>query len=110
MRKDYSKAYTEVLEILKHMPKEDVRKIPQEMLNMFNEKRDTTYDFKISDGQEYKDIQMLPETQSIMINIYIDYWASREERKQIIAHQINKENKLEEEKRAKYNSNYIFKN
>ena len=32
----YSKAYTEVYEILNNVPEEDLRKIPNEVLHMFN--------------------------------------------------------------------------
>ena len=31
--KEYSIAYTEVLEILKHMPKKDYNKVPKERIN-----------------------------------------------------------------------------
>ena len=33
----YAKAYKEIVEILKYMPKESVNKIPSKMLEMFNE-------------------------------------------------------------------------
>lgn len=45
MENNYPKAYKEVVEILKYVPKESVDKIPQTMLDTFNEKMDKNYDF-----------------------------------------------------------------
>lgn len=44
---NYRKAYTEVIEILKHLPEESVNKIPKEMLSMFQKKMDKNYNFKM---------------------------------------------------------------
>lgn len=49
MKENYGKAYTEVLKILKYMPKDDVSKIPVEILQMFENKKDNTYKFEINE-------------------------------------------------------------
>lgn len=45
MEDNYKKAYKEVVEILKFVSKENVDKIPKEMLDMFEEEQDKEYNF-----------------------------------------------------------------
>ena len=47
MGKNYSKAYKEVVEILKYVPQESIEKIPQKMRDTFTTKMDNTYNFSI---------------------------------------------------------------
>ena len=49
MENNYPKAYKEVVEILKYVPKESVDKIPQTMLDTLNIKMDNNYNFSIVD-------------------------------------------------------------
>ncbi len=44
--KDYSKAYTEVIEVLKYFSKDDYDKIPSTFLNFLEKNRDEKYSFK----------------------------------------------------------------
>lgn len=109
MKKNYPKAYKEVLEILKYMPKEDVKKIPQILIDTFEDKKDITYDFVINENQNFSKIILLDETKAILVNIYRDYWATPQEKEKIIAKQRYDMEKIEEEKRNKYNRLDIFK-
>ena len=45
--KEYAMAYTEVIEILKHVPEEDVQKIPKEKLNFYRSNMDIEYNYKL---------------------------------------------------------------
>ena len=47
MEDNYSKAYKEIVEILKYVPEESVNKIPKEMRDMFEEEQLKTYNFQI---------------------------------------------------------------
>ena len=76
MENKYPKAYKEVIEILKYVPKEIVDKIPQEMLEMFKAKMDVNYDFKIDTNKEFEEQILLEETKAILANIFRDYWAT----------------------------------
>ena len=53
MEDNYSKAYKEVMEILKFVPKESVDKIPQTMIDTFKAKMDNEYDFKMTSKTSY---------------------------------------------------------
>ena len=46
MGNNYEKAYTEILEILKYIPKEEYERIPKEKILFFEENCDKNYEFK----------------------------------------------------------------
>ena len=105
---NYPKAYKEVIEILKYVPKESIEKIPQTMLDTFNTKMDNTYNFSIDINKNFEDQELLEETKAILANIFRDYWATPYQKERIQAKERYDIEKIEEEKRAKYNSD-IFK-
>lgn len=109
MKENYPKAYTEVLEIMKYMPKEDVNKIPTEMIEMFENKRDKSYLFNVKEKDDFAYLNILDETEAIFVNIFRDYWATPEQKKKIIEKQNYDKSIIEKEKMQKYNPNNIFK-
>ena len=109
MKENYPKAYTEVLEIMKYMPKEDVNKIPKEMIEMFENKRDKSYVFNVKEIDDFADLNILDETEAIFVNIFRDYWATPEQKKTIIEKQNYDKSIIEKEKMEKYNPDIIFK-
>ncbi|MBP3502244.1 MAG: hypothetical protein J6K42_02035 [Clostridia bacterium] len=108
MENNYPKAYKEVIEILKYVPKESVDKIPQTMIDVFNAKLDNTYNFSIDINKSFEEQELLEETKAILANIFRDYWATPYQKERIQAKERYDREKIEEEKRAKYNSD-IFK-
>lgn len=83
MNDNYKKAYKEVLEILKFVSKEDVDKIPSDILRIFKEEQDNNYNFILDKNLEFKKQNLLKETKIILAYIYTDFWASKEEKEQI---------------------------
>ena len=109
MGNNYPKAYKEVVEILKYVPKGSVKKIPQTMIDTFNSKMDKTYNFSIDINKSFEKQELLEETKAILANIFRDYWATPYQKERILAKERYDREKIEEEKRVKYNSD-IFKN
>lgn len=107
MEDNYKKAYKEVVEILKFVSKENVDKIPKEMLDMFEEEQDKEYNFKVDTTKSFEEQELLEETKAIFSNIFRDYWANDYQRKVIIEKENMDRIKLEEEK---YDSKDLFKN
>ena len=103
MENDYPKAYKEVVEILKYVPKESVDKIPQTMIDTFNAKMDNTYNFSIDINKNFEDQELLEETKAILANIFRDYWATPYQKERIQAYERYEWQKIEEEKRKNYN-------
>ncbi len=110
MEDNNAKAYTEVLEILKYVPKEEVDKIPKIMFETFEKKRDKNYSFKIDINKSFEEQELLKDTDAILAIIFRDYWATPYQKERIEDKQAYDRQKLEEEKRKKYNPDNLFKN
>lgn len=108
MKDNYSKAYTEVLEILKYMPEEDINKIPKKLLDTFEHNKDTNYHFIIDENQDFSKLDILDETEAIIMNIFKDYWATPEQKAKIKAKMQCDMKIIEEEKKKKYNGNIFI--
>lgn len=108
--KEYAMAYTEVIEILKHVPDEDVNKIPKEKLEFYKANMDTEYKYKLDMTKEFEEQEISDITKAILANIFRDYWATSYQKERIEAKEKYDIEKLEEEKREKYNPDNVFKN
>lgn len=109
MEDKFPKAYKEIIEILRYVPKESVQKIPTNLIEMFKEKMDNTYEFEIDINKEFQEQELLEETKAILANLYRDYLATPEKKEEIIAKERYEMQKIEEEKRKKYDTD-VFKN
>ncbi len=109
MEDNYKKAYKEIVEILKYVPEESVNKIPKEMRDMFEAEQSKTYNFQIDTRKTFEEQELLEETKAIFANIFRDYWATPYQRERILAKEKYDRQKTEEERKAKYNPNDLFK-
>lgn len=102
----YANAYKEVIEILKHISKEDYNKIPKEKINLFQENANKEYNF-IYDANKTLDEQNVSKTAKIIIAIlFRDYWATDIQREKIKSKE-QYDRKSKEQKH--YNPDDIFK-
>ena len=108
--KEYAMAYTEVIEILKYVPDEDVQKIPEEKLEFYKTNMDNEYTYKLDMTKEFEEQEMSNITKAILANIFRDYWATPYQKEKIEVKEKYDLEKLEEEKRERYNPDNIFNN
>ncbi len=108
MDDNYPKAYKEVIEILNFVPKESVDKIPQTMIDTLKTKMDENYDFKVDIDKSFEEQNLLDETKAIFANIFKDYWATPYQKERIEAKEKYDRQKMEEEKKSKYNPDNMF--
>ena len=106
--KEYAMAYREVIEILKYVPYEDVKKIPEEEIEFYRESMNKEYDYKLDMTKEFEEQEMSDITRAILANIFRDYWATPYQKERIEAKEKFDLEKIEEEKRSKYNPENIF--
>ena len=109
-KEDYAKAYTELLEVLKHVSSSSLNKIPKENLEMYNQNKDKNYKYEYNSKLEFEQQQMSKLTRILIANIYIQYWASEEERNRIKQMDKNELDQMEIEKRNMYNPDDLFSN
>ncbi len=104
----YAVAYSEILEILKHIPIEDYNKIPKTKIELFKTNANNGYIFNYDPSKTLEEQKVSNITKGIIILLFRDYWATEIQREKIIAKQNYDRIKLEENKEEKYNSNNIF--
>lgn len=103
------KAYKEVLEILKYIPREDYDKIPKNIIRKFKKEQDIEYFYQVTEFADFNKQRMLEETEIILSVLYRDYWADKNRKKIICAMEMQEKRKIEEEKSKNYVSlNNIF--
>jgi hypothetical protein len=106
----YAKAYKEVLEIIKHFPEDEYNKIPKEKINFFEKNADKNYNFIINPNIDLDKQNISKEADAIIIDIFLNYFATENQKDKINKILEYNEYKLEEEKREKYKPDNIFKN
>ena len=106
----YAVAYSEVLEILKHIPIEDYNKIPKNEIELFETYADNDHTFNYDISKTLEEQNVSDITKGIIILLFRDYWATEIQRNKIIAKQNFDRIKLEEKKKEKYNPDNIFTN
>ena len=108
MYKKYAKAYTEVIEILKHIPKEEYDKIPETEIQFYENNCDKNYKYVYDENKTIKEQPISREANAVIISIYMNYFAN--EKQKGIINEILKQNSItaENEKKEKYDTNNIF--
>ena len=107
---EYANAYSEVLEVLNHMSKEDYNKIPKDMLEMFQTNCNNECQFRYDLNKEFEDQEISRRAKLILAILFRDYWATPYQKEKIIAKQNCERQKLEQQKFEKYNPERIFEN
>ena len=105
----YANAYTEVLDILKYISKEDYEKIPKSKIKVFEENSNKNYHFTY-DKNKTLDEQNVSEIAKMIIAIlYRDYWATKEQRYIIIKKQREAREEQERQIRERIEQNRQIK-
>lgn len=105
----YANAYTEVYEILSCLNNGEYKKIPEELIEVFEENRNLEYEYEINDEQDLSKQPMLKETKAILLNIFRDYLATQEQNQKIKQWLQADRVYLENQKQKQYNNN-VFEN
>lgn len=105
----YANAYTEVYEILSFLNNEEYLKIPEELIEVFEENRNLEYEYEINDEQDLSKQPMLKESKAILLNLFRDYLATPEQNQKIKQWLQADRVYLENQKQKQYNNN-VFEN
>ena len=77
---EYSKAFSQLSEIIKNMKKELREKIPNEVIKAIEKAKDPNYIFKYNPNISLEQQNLLPETKSLLSVIYSDYLCDETQR------------------------------
>lgn len=107
---NYANVYKEVLVVLNNLKKEDYEKIPKEYINFLQANCNNQYEFKYNSSNTFEEQELLDDTKYILFGLFEKFGATDIQKAKIKSFKINYNNKLEYEKREKYNTNNLFKN
>ena len=106
---EYANAYSEVLEILKYIPVEDYKKIPERKIELYKKNANKDYIFNYNPEKTLNEQNVSKIAKGIIAILFRDYWATEEQRETILAMQKAERINIEKIKRERYNPDNIFK-
>ena len=99
---EYMVSYSQILEILKYIPKEDYNKIPKNMIELFKNNCYKESKFKYNPEKTLQEQNVTNTTKIIIAMLFRDYWSTAEQREKI--------KNIQEQERLKFKDiNDIFK-
>lgn len=104
----YSKAYVEVLEILKYIPAKEYLKIPQEKILELERYKDNNYEFNYDVNIPFEDQTILKETKVILITLFNKYFLSNVQKAKLKRILNYNDAVVNEKKSEKYKYDDIF--
>lgn len=76
----YRKAYTEVLEVLKHLSPEEYNKIPKDKVEYYQKNADKYYYFEINPRVPIERQRLSKEANAILVSLFLDYFVTDTQR------------------------------
>lgn len=110
MSKERTEAYVEVLEILNHMDKKYVEKIPLELIEFFKQNSSKEYKFYLDKNIPFEEQSLKEHTINILAMLNLNYWCESEEHKKNLLKKYY-DNEMEYQKKLmeRYNTDNLFK-
>ena len=107
---EFSESISETLDILNHLDKVYIDKIPEEFKHFLDKNKSSSYIPKLDHSKKIYDMNLKESTKDILTTIYIKYWATSEEKVNYNKLLTENEKLYQEELRKKYNTDDLFKN
>lgn len=106
---DFNKRLVEVDEVLNHLSKENLEKIPEEIKNLIKENKAKDYVWHYDETKKLKDQNLSRDTIAFLSYLNMEYLLNEEQKS--LMEQIHKynEQKSEQEKKKKYLDQDLFK-
>ena len=109
VKTNYANAYKEVLVILDNLIKEDYDKIPKEYIDFLTVNCNNNYEFYYDTSKTFEEQELLDDTKYILFGLFEKFGATELQKEKIRSFKNSYYNKLEEEKKEKYNTENLFK-
>lgn len=107
---EFSEGVTETLDILNHMDKSYIDKIPKKFKDFLEKNKSDSYIPHLDHSKKIKEMNLKEKTKDILATIYMNYWCNAEQKENYIKTLKQNEEKYQEELKEKYNPDNIFKN
>lgn len=110
MENKLSIVYSQLFEILKYIPTNEFKKIPDEIIKKIQFQSNCNYEFRYNPKKTFKEQGVLEETRTMLSIIYRDYLADEEEKNRIKRKEYNERIENDKIAKEKYNADNIFEN
>ncbi len=107
---EYSEAIVEVLDILEHSDEAIYNKIPKKLISFWQRNKSNTYKPNLDHSKLLKDMDLREKTKDILAMIYLNYLSNEKQKEEIKYILTKNEEKYQQELKAKYDPDGIFKN
>ena len=106
---DNMMAYSEVYEVLNLMEDEYRKRVPQKVIDFFDDERMKEYKPEIRVDIPLEEQNLRRETVILLVILTINYWCDTEEEKQSFINELERNEQLKKELAEKYNPDNLFK-
>ena len=106
---EFSEGITETLDILNHMEKSYIDKIPKKFQEYLENNKSKSYVPKFDHSKKLKELNLKEKTKDILATIYMNYWCDSQQKANYSNLLKQNEHNYQEELREKYNPDNIFK-
>ena len=105
----YKKAFVEFNEVLKRLNKQELSKIPSQVIENIQTQMDKEYKWEYDDSKALENQDFLVETKALIVEIYERYLCEEDRKDFWKKYDELALKKIEEDKRGKYNTEELFK-
>lgn len=105
---DYCRAYSEVLGILRYIPKKDLIKIPKDEIKFLIKNMDKNYNYNYNFNKQFEEQKLMILSKIIIANIYIKYLAKNKE--ELLENERKELRKINEANIEMFKTDYVLKN
>ena len=107
---EYKKAYVELYKMLLKLPKNDLGKIPENVMNNIKLSGDSSYNWEYDNNKDFETQDIMVETKALFVQIYRNYLMDPNEKEKWEKYDTICKNIIEEEKAKLYDPSKIFEN
>ena len=104
-------AYSEVCAVLEYMPDENVKKIPEKIIKLFQSEKLEDYEVNINKSNPLDKNYLSKKTMVLIAMLNYQYWCpNKKVKNELYKQYLFNNEKYENEIREKYNTDNLFKN
>lgn len=107
--KEFSNAFSEILEILKYIPRSDYNKIPNELIEVFKNNANKDSKFRYDKTKTLQQQNVSKTARGIIAILYRDYWATSKQKEIILKKEHSDKIEKERKKSEIYSYDKLFK-
>lgn len=108
--RELSEGISETIDILSHMDKTYIDKIPKKFIEFLENNKTANYISNLDHSKKINEMNVKEKTKDILAIIYLMYWCDNDKKSDYARLVKHNNEKHQQELREKYNPNDLFKN